>query len=109
MRGRLALIAAVLVWANLAQAQDMPSVMQSVRIEQHVGQQIPSELQFTDEQGKDVVFGQYTSDRPAIVVLSYFTCPNLCPMLQRHLTEGLNGIGLVAGRDFDVIVASIDP
>ena len=52
---------------------------------------------------------EITLARPAILVPVYFSCPNLCPMTLRHLTEGLNGIALRTGRDLDVIVASFDP
>jgi protein SCO1/2 len=86
-----------------------PQTLEKVRIDQRIGQAIPLNLSFTDDQGQPVQLSHYMHDRPAILVLAYYTCPNLCPMLQRHLTQGLNGIALVAGRDFDVVIASIDP
>ncbi|HTW95998.1 MAG TPA: SCO family protein, partial [Tepidisphaeraceae bacterium] len=46
---------------------------------------------------------------PILLVLGYFTCPDLCPMTYAHLTEELNGIGALPGRDFQVLVISFDP
>jgi protein SCO1/2 len=83
--------------------------LENVRIDQRIGEKVPLDLQFTDEQGRVVELSQYMTAHPVILVMAYYTCPNLCSMLQRHLIEGLNGIGLIAGRDFDVLLASIDP
>jgi protein SCO1/2 len=85
------------------------AVLENVRIVQHVGEKVPLDLRFTDDEGHEVELRRYMADRPVVLVLAYYTCPNLCPMLQRHLTQGLNGIGLVTGRDFDVVVVSMDP
>lgn len=87
----------------------LPQTLEKVRIDQRVGDLVPLDLKFTDDQGQEAQLAHYMHDRPVILVLAYYTCPNLCPMLQRHLTQGLNGIALVAGRDFDVVIASIDP
>jgi protein SCO1 len=78
-------------------------------IEQRTNAQLPTGLNFRDEQGNAIRLEDFLGARPAILVLVYYSCPNLCPTTLRHLTQGLNGTSLRAGHDFDVIVASFDP
>ena len=70
---------------------------------------IPLDASFLDDSGNAVRLGDYFGHVPVLLVLGYFTCPDLCPMTFRHLTEELNGIAPVAGRDFAVIIVSFDP
>ena len=51
----------------------------------------------------------YMDKTPTLLVLGYFTCPDLCPMAFMHLAEELNGIAPVAGRDFQILIISFDP
>lgn len=85
------------------------NVGQRAYIEQRLGEQIPLELTFNDEAGEPVRSSQLFTARPVLLVLAYYTCPDLCPMTLRHLTEGLNAIAPRAGDAFDVVVVSIDP
>jgi protein SCO1/2 len=97
-------------WLLAATPQYGPtSIVQDAFIEQRTGALAPLDAPFNDEPGHAVHFGDYLGRKPAILVLVYFSCPNLCPMALRHLTEELNGTALDAGRDFDVIVVSFDP
>jgi protein SCO1 len=76
---------------------------------QNIGAGVPHDAAFVDDQGRDVTLGDYFGHTPVLLVLGYFTCPDLCPMTFRHLTEELNGIAFIAGRDFQVIIVSFDP
>jgi protein SCO1/2 len=78
-------------------------------LEQRCGSQIPSQAAFLDDHGRLVHLADYLGRTPVLLVLGYFTCPDLCPMAFLHLTEELNGIAPVAGRDFQVVVISFDP
>ncbi|HSV13531.1 MAG TPA: SCO family protein [Tepidisphaeraceae bacterium] len=86
----------------------MAALPKTAFIEQHTGAVIPPELIFTDESGNDVQLGQMLAAKPTLLVLAYFSCPDLCPMTLRHLTQGLNGIALRAGDEFQVVVISFD-
>lgn len=93
-----------------ALAQQTPfAALQQARIDQNIGAAVPHDLAFTNEQGRLVHLGDFFGSKPCILVLAYYHCPELCPMSLRHLVEGLNGIALNAGNDFDVIVVSFDP
>jgi protein SCO1/2 len=66
-------------------------------------------LTFTDDAGKQVRLGDYFGKRPAILALVYYQCPMLCSEELNGLTGALQMLSFRAGKDFDVVVASIDP
>ncbi|NBO92428.1 MAG: SCO family protein [Planctomycetia bacterium] len=75
-----------------------------------IGQVVPKDLVFTDEEGKSVTLDQYGGDRPVILVLAYYKCPQLCTLVLNDLVKGLRGVGLFdIGRNLDVVVVSFDP
>ena len=86
-----------------------PAILNGVGIAQHLDQQLPLSLAFTDDQGKQVQLASYFGKRPAILALVYYQCPMLCSEELNGLTSALQMVNFVPGRDFDVIVVSIDP
>jgi protein SCO1/2 len=87
----------------------LPQVLQRVGVEQRLNQQLPLDSQFVDDTGKAVKLGDYFGKRPALVTLVYFTCPMLCSEELDGLTSALAMVKLTPGKDFDVVVVSIDP
>ena len=87
----------------------LPQVLQKVAVTQHLNQQLPMDAAFVDETGKQVVLGDYFGKRPAILALVYFNCPMLCSEELDGLTGALEMVKLTPGKDFDVVVISIDP
>ena len=87
----------------------LPRVLQKVGVAQHLNQQLPMNAAFVDDTGKPVVLGDYFGKRPAVVSLVYFNCPMLCSEELDGLTSALEMVKLQPGKDFDVIVISIDP
>jgi protein SCO1/2 len=67
------------------------------------------DAQFVDETGKTVRLGDYFGKRPAILTLVYYNCPMLCSEEMDGLAGALEMVHLNPGKDFDVIVVSIDP
>ena len=86
-----------------------PAILNSVAISQNLNQQVPLSLTFTDDHGQQVQLAQYFGKRPAILALVYYQCPMLCSEELNGLTGALQMVNFVPGRDFDVIVVSIDP
>jgi protein SCO1/2 len=62
-----------------------------------------------DETGKPVKLGDYFGKHPAVVSLVYYTCPMLCSEELNGLTSSLQMVKLTPGKDFDVVIISIDP
>ena len=78
-------------------------------IDEKLGNSVPLDLPLIDARGQTVLLGDQIAGRPALLVLVYYNCTRLCPMVLEHLAQSLNGVGLEAGRDFDVLVVSFDP
>jgi protein SCO1/2 len=86
-----------------------PDLLSKVGIAQNLNAQLPLGLAFTDDQGKPVELANYFGKRPAILALVYYQCPTLCSEELNGLVGALEMVSFVPGRDFDVIVVSIDP
>jgi protein SCO1/2 len=87
----------------------LPQVLQKVGVAQHLNQQLPLDASFVDESGKTVKLGDYFGKHPAILSLVYYTCPMLCSEELDGLTSSLEMVKLTPGKDFDVVIISIDP
>lgn len=90
-------------------ASQKPQVLQQVRFDQRLGERVPLALAFRDEAGRQVRLGDYFGERPVVLVLAYYECPMLCDMVLNGLTGSMKALALNPGRDFEVVVASIDP
>jgi protein SCO1/2 len=87
----------------------LPTVLKKVGVEQRLNQPLPLDAQFIDETGKAVRLGDYFGKHPAIVTLVYYNCPMLCSEEMDGLTASLSMVKLTPGKDFEVVVISIDP
>jgi len=102
------------LWLCLAliggQASAAPDdLFQRVGFDQRLGAPLPLDAQFVDSVGAPVRIGDLLQGRPAVLVLGYYECPNLCGLVWQGLQESLRKVHLTAGKDFDVIAVSIDP
>jgi protein SCO1/2 len=86
-----------------------PSILDKVGIAQRLNEQLPLSLTFTDDTGKQVQLASYFGKKPAILALVYYQCPMLCSEELNGLTGALQMVDEVPGKDFNVIVVSIDP
>ena len=100
---------------NIASSADMrqntrPSVLTQVGIDQRLGEQLPLDLKFKDEYGKDVVLGNYFNQgRPVLLALVYYDCPMLCTQVLNGMTSALGVLKFTSGKEFDVLAVSFDP
>lgn len=85
------------------------SLLNKVTITQHLDTQLPLNLAFKDDTGKDVSLASYLGKKPAILALVYYRCPMLCSEELDGLTSALLMVDEKPGRDFNIIVVSIDP
>ncbi|MGA8043181.1 MAG: SCO family protein [Terracidiphilus sp.] len=94
---------------QMGPVNDTPALLNKVGIAQHLNQQLPLGTVFTDDTGKQVHLGDYFGKRPAILALVYYQCPMLCSEELNGLTGALQMVNFVPGKDFNVVVISIDP
>lgn len=84
-------------------------ILKEVRIDQKLDGAVPLDLQFSDEQGRDVTLSQYFGQRPVVLALVYYECPMLCTQVLNGLFSSMEPLKIDAGREFDVVVVSFDP
>ena len=87
----------------------LPQVLKGVQVSQHLNQQLPLNAEFLDETGAAVHLGDYFGKKPAVLSLVYYNCPMLCSEELDGMTAALEMVRLTPGKDFNVVVISIDP
>lgn len=87
----------------------MPGPLQKVGYDQKLDSQVPLGLGFRDQAGRFVRLGDYFGQKPVLLVLAYYHCPMLCDMVLTGVSGSLKTMSLTPGKDFDVVVVSIDP
>lgn len=107
--GFITIILAVSV--SSAQIADQnPAELQDIDVEEHLGDYIPLDLQFMDDQGKTVVLGNYfNQNKPVILVLAYYECPMLCTLVLNGVTQSVDKLNMKLGKDYQILTVSIDP
>ena len=89
---------------------ELPKVLKVVGVAQHLNGQLPLSAAFVDETGTPVTLAKYfNGKRPAILSLVYFDCPMLCSEELDGITSALEMVKMTPGKDFDVVIVSIDP
>ena len=87
----------------------LPDALQKIGIEQKLGDSLPLETEFKDENGSTVKLGDFFNQgRPVILAFVYYECPMLCNEVLNGLTGTLKGISFDAGKEFDVVAISFD-
>lgn len=92
-----------------ASAQSTPAYLKNAGLDQRLGTQIPLNLHFMDSNGIDAPLGRYFGKKPVALALVYYRCAMLCPQVLHGLANSLSQTGYAPSRDYDVVVASIDP
>jgi protein SCO1/2 len=86
-----------------------PAILDKVKIIQKLNTQIPLNGEFRDETGKVVQLRDYFGKRPVVMSLVYYQCKILCPEEIDGLVSSLEMVRFKPGKDFDVVLVSIDP
>ena len=94
--------------ANLKPA--LPGALQGVGIDQRLDRQLPLDLMFKDEAGRDVALSSFfRTGKPVVLALVYYRCPMLCTQILSGLGSSLKAMTLNPGQDFEVVSVSFDP
>jgi protein SCO1/2 len=91
-------------------AQTLPPDLGDVSIEQKLNAQVPLDLPFRDEFGREVKLGDYfVPNRPVILALVYYDCPMLCTEVLNGLASSLRILKFDPGKEYEVVTVSFDP
>ncbi|MEZ4467426.1 MAG: SCO family protein [bacterium] len=86
-----------------------PPDLQDVDIVEHLGDTIPLDLTFRDENDRPVKLAELVNgEKPVILTLVYFNCPMLCNLVLNGMVGGLRDLKWSPGKDFRIITVSID-
>ena len=86
-----------------------PNMLRDVGIDQKLDSQVPLDLTFRDEQGKQIKLADYFNGKPVVLVLAYYECPMLCTQVLNGVTASLKTLSFDIGKDFNVITVSFNP
>jgi protein SCO1/2 len=87
---------------------DRPNPLKNVGIDQKLDAQVPLDLPFKDDNGRDVKLGDYFGKRPVVLALVYYSCPMLCTQILNGMVSSLRVVSFDPGTDFDVVAVSFD-
>lgn len=84
-------------------------VLKRVGIDQRLNEQIPLDLRFRDESGREVALAEYfAKGRPVVLTLVYYECPMLCNQVLNGAVGAFQGLGFTAGKEYEVVTVSFD-
>jgi protein SCO1/2 len=86
-----------------------PGLLKKIGIDQRLHQQVPLDVVFTDETGRDVPLGEFFGKRPVILALVYYECPMLCTQVLNGVVSALSVLTFDVGREYEVVAVSINP
>jgi protein SCO1/2 len=78
-----------------------------IGIVEHLGDTIPMNLWFLNENSDTVTLGQLIN-KPTILLFVYFDCPNLCSPLMDGVADVVSKLDLKLGTDYQIITISFN-
>jgi protein SCO1/2 len=84
-------------------------VLKRVGIEQRLNAQVPLDLKFRDESGREVKLGEYFGSKPVVLSMVYYECPMLCGEVLNGEASVFSALKFDIGQEFDVVTVSFDP
>ena len=88
----------------------LPPALLNVGFEPPLNGQMPLDVAFRDETGREAVLRDYfRRQKPVLLALVYYGCPMLCNQVEQGVVGSLKMLSFNAGRDFDVVFVSFDP
>ena len=94
---------------QLQAATPRPNLLSEIGIDQNLNAQIPLDLTFKDETGRDVRLRDYFGAKPVVMNFTYFSCPMMCPEVLSGMASAFTILKFDAGKDFTVLSVSFDP
>lgn len=85
------------------------NLTRDITIEQKLNEQVPLNLTFRDESGREVQLREYFGKKPILLTLVYYECPSLCGLVLQGLLKSLRVLNYTPGEQFDIVTVSISP
>jgi len=99
----MSLLSVGILRAHVEHPADPPAI----GIDQKLGQYVPLDLTFTDEDGKPVLLRDLAHS-PVILALVYYHCTNVCSFLLQNVADVIDKMPAEPGKDYTVLAISFD-
>ena len=84
-------------------------VLKKIGIDQRLNEQVPLDLRFRDEAGREVRLADYfAKGKPVVIALVYYECPMLCNQILNGAVGAFQGLNFTVGKEFEVVTVSFD-
>ncbi len=90
-------------------AQQRPGYLAKAGLEQRLGKELPMGSTWTDATGRQGVLRTWFDGKPVVMAEVYYKCAMLCSQVLHGLAGSLKQTTLKPGKDYEVLVFSIDP
>ncbi len=87
-------------------AQDISDTTE-VGVYEHLDKVIPDGLKFMDENERPVSLKDLIK-RPTVLVLIYFDCPGICPLMLSSVSNVVQELDMQPGKDYQLITVSFN-
>ena len=90
-------------------ATPQDEILKKVRLDQKLNAQIPLDVGFRDENGREVRLHEYFRGKPVMLILIQYRCAMLCNEQMNILVDSLKKMEFTPGKEFTLLTVSIDP
>jgi len=102
------LLLVAIFFQNIADAHiEQPKDLPGIGIDEKLGQVIPLDLTFYNENGNPVSLKQLI-DSPTILAPVYYSCPNVCSFLLFNLAGVINKLPSEPGKEYQILTVSFN-
>ena len=78
--------------------------MELSKIEERLGEKLPLDLTFIDENGESVTLGDVVNgELPVLIAPVYYRCPQLCTLVLNGMVDGLDEVQFQPGKDYRLL------
>ncbi len=89
--------------------KDKVAELDGVDVIEHLGEFIPLDLEFVDDNGQIVKLDTYfDGEQPVLLMLGYYECPMLCNLVFNGMVNSVKQIELLPGKDYKMVSVSIN-
>jgi protein SCO1/2 len=92
-------------------AGDVDKPNPKVGFDQKLGDKVPLDLTFTDEDGNETTLDKCVAGKPTILILAYYRCPMLCGEVLAGVLDACRHMPatMTCGKEFSIVAVSFDP
>ncbi|QQE13123.1 SCO family protein [Planctomycetota bacterium] len=94
---------------ELPRKEASPEIFDEVTLEEKLGDEVPMDLEFTDQNGNKVKLADFYKDgKPVVLNLGYYECPMLCGVVMQGLTDSVKELNWKPGDEYRILTVSFD-